>query len=140
MVRGRGAVGRNPGVRPVLDPVMALTSVKPIDEKSRSGPEVEEGGRPRPGAGLGGSPGGLLGRRSGRRCRRHGATGGSQGSKGCENTGRGHTNGERRMVSYMRGHTRGGCRVTVVMYRNLLSWCKELHVGISSLGAKSVIS
>ena len=52
----------------------------------------------------------------------------------------GHTNGERRMVSYMHGRTRGGCRVTVVMYTNLLSWCKGLHMGISSLGAKSAIS
>ena len=45
-VRGRGAVGRSPGVRPVLDPVMALRSVEPIGEKSRSGPEVEGGGDP----------------------------------------------------------------------------------------------
>ena len=33
-------------MRPVLDPVMALRSVEPIGEKSRSGPEVEGGGNP----------------------------------------------------------------------------------------------
>ena len=85
-------------------------------------------GRPRPGADVGGSPGSRLGRRSGRRCFRHGAAGGSQGSKGCENTGGNHTNGERRMVSYMHGRTTGGYRVTVVMYRSLLSWRKGLHL------------
>ena len=43
------------------------------------------------------------------------------------------------MVSYMHDRTRGGFRVTVVMYRNLLSWRKGLHLGICSLGAKSAI-
>ena len=37
-------MGRSPGVRPVLDAVVALISVGPIGEKSRSGPEAEGGG------------------------------------------------------------------------------------------------
>ena len=42
--RGSGAVGRKPGVRPVLGPVVARRSVGPMGEKSRSGPEAEGGG------------------------------------------------------------------------------------------------
>ena len=45
-VRGIGALGRNPGVRPVLDPVLALRSAEPMGEKSKSGPDVEGGGDP----------------------------------------------------------------------------------------------
>ena len=42
-------------------------------------------GRSRPGADVGGSPGGRLDRSGGGSgCFRHGAAGGSQGSKGCE--------------------------------------------------------
>ena len=82
-----------------------------------------------------GSRGGLLGGRGSRsRSGRHGVTGGSQGGKGRENTGGDHTNGERRMVSYMHGRTTGGYRVTVVMYRvtvvmyrGRLSWRRGLH-------------
>ena len=108
--------------------------------RSRAGPKVRVArrgevqkrtrcrrrGRSRLGADVGGSLGGMLGRRGGRRLR-HGAAGGSQGSKGGENTGGDHTNGERRMVSHMHGRTTGGYRVTVIMYRSRLSWRQGLH-------------
>ena len=42
--RGNGAVGRNPGVRPVRDPVEARRSAGPIGERSRTGPRAEGGG------------------------------------------------------------------------------------------------
>ena len=42
--RGSGAVGRKPGVRPVLDPVVARRSAGPMGDESRSGPEAEGGG------------------------------------------------------------------------------------------------
>ena len=42
--RGSGTVGRKPGVRPVLEPVLARSSAGAIGEKSRSGPEAEGGG------------------------------------------------------------------------------------------------
>ena len=38
-----GAVGRKPGVRPVLDPVVARRSVGAMGERSKSGPGAEEG-------------------------------------------------------------------------------------------------
>ena len=111
-----------------------------VPGRSRAGPKIRVAhrgevqkrtrcrrkGRPRPRADVGGSLGGMLGRRGGRRLR-HGAAGGSQGSKGGENTGGDHTNGERRMVSHMHGRTTGGYRVTVIMYRSRLSWRKGLH-------------
>ena len=43
-VRGSGAVGRKPGVRPVLAPVEARRSAGAIGERSRSGPGAEGGG------------------------------------------------------------------------------------------------
>ena len=43
-VRGIAAVGRNPGVRPVPEPVLARRSVGGIDERSKSGPGAEGGG------------------------------------------------------------------------------------------------
>ena len=45
-VLGTGAVGRSPGVRPVVDPVLTRRSVGPMREKSKSGPDVEGGGDP----------------------------------------------------------------------------------------------
>ena len=42
--RGSGTVGRNPGVRPVLEPVVARRSVAAMGERSRSGPGAREGG------------------------------------------------------------------------------------------------
>ena len=42
--RGIGTVGRNPGVRPVLEPVEARRSAGAIGERSRSGPGAEGGG------------------------------------------------------------------------------------------------
>ena len=42
--RGSGTVGRKPGVRPVLEPVLARRFVEAIGVKSRSGPEAEGGG------------------------------------------------------------------------------------------------
>ena len=42
-VRGIGAVGRNPGLRPVLEPVLARRSVGGIGERPKSGPEAEGG-------------------------------------------------------------------------------------------------
>ena len=41
-VRGNGAVGRNPGVRSVPEPVLARRSVRGIGERSKSGPGAEE--------------------------------------------------------------------------------------------------
>ena len=41
---GIGTVGRNPGVRPVLEPVEARRSAGPMGERSRGGPGAEEGG------------------------------------------------------------------------------------------------
>ena len=41
--RGIGTVGRNPGVRPVLEPVEARRSAGAIGERSRSGPGAEGG-------------------------------------------------------------------------------------------------
>ena len=43
-VRGIGAVGRNPGVRPVPEPRLARRSVGGIGERSKSGPGAEGGG------------------------------------------------------------------------------------------------
>ena len=43
-VRGSGAAGRNPGVRPVPEPVLAQISVGAIGERSKSGPGAEGGG------------------------------------------------------------------------------------------------
>ena len=40
-VRGSGAAGRSPGVRPVLEPVLARRSVEGVGEKSRSGRGAE---------------------------------------------------------------------------------------------------
>ena len=127
-VRGTGAVGRSPGVRPVVDPVLTRRSVGPMREKSKSGPDVEGGGDPVlvlmwaavPKVGLveeavDDALDMIL--REARKA-----------ARGVKTRGGGHTNGERRMVSYMHGRTRGGCRVTVVMYRNLLSWRKGLHL------------
>ena len=42
--RGTGAVGRNPRVRPVLEPVQARRSAGSMDRRSRSGPGTEAGG------------------------------------------------------------------------------------------------
>ena len=42
-VRGSGTVGRNPGVQPVLEPVLARRSVGGSGERFRSGPRVEGG-------------------------------------------------------------------------------------------------
>ena len=42
--RGSGTVGRKPGVRPDLDPVLAQRPVGAMGERSRSGPGVEGGG------------------------------------------------------------------------------------------------
>ena len=42
--RGIGPVGRNPGVRPVVEPVEARRSAGAIGERSRSGPGAEGGG------------------------------------------------------------------------------------------------
>ena len=42
--RGSGTAGRKPGVRPVLEPVMAQRSVGAMGERSRSGPGGEGGG------------------------------------------------------------------------------------------------
>ena len=42
--RGSGTVGRKPGVRPVLEPVLPRRSVGAIGERSRSGPGAEGGG------------------------------------------------------------------------------------------------
>ena len=42
--RGSGTVGRNPGVRPVLESVEARRSAVAIGERSRSGPGAEGGG------------------------------------------------------------------------------------------------
>ena len=39
--RGSGTVGRNPGVRPVLEPVEARKSAGAMDERFRSGPGAE---------------------------------------------------------------------------------------------------
>ena len=41
--RGSGTVGRNPGVRPVPEPVLARRSMGDISERSRSGPGAERG-------------------------------------------------------------------------------------------------
>ena len=43
-VCGSGAVGRNPGVPPVPEPVMARRSVGGNGERSKSGPGAEGGG------------------------------------------------------------------------------------------------
>ena len=43
-VRGSGAVGRKPGVRPVLAPVEARRSAGAIGERSGSGPGAKGGG------------------------------------------------------------------------------------------------
>ena len=42
--RGSGTVGRKPGVRPVLDPVLARRSMGAMGERSKSGPGAEGGG------------------------------------------------------------------------------------------------
>ena len=42
--RGSRTVGRNPGVRPILEPVKARRSVGAIGERSRSVPGAEGGG------------------------------------------------------------------------------------------------
>ena len=42
--RGIGTEGRNPGVRPVLEPVEARRSAGSMGERSRSGPGAEGGG------------------------------------------------------------------------------------------------
>ena len=42
--RGSGNVGRNPGVRPVLEPVVARRSVGAMGDRSKSGPGAEGGG------------------------------------------------------------------------------------------------
>ena len=42
--RGSGTVGRNPGVRPVPETVLARRSVGGIGERSKSGPGAEGGG------------------------------------------------------------------------------------------------
>ena len=44
---------------------------------------------------------------------------GSQGSKGRKIARRGHTDGERRVVSYTRRHSRGDCGDTVIIYRSM---------------------
>ena len=138
--RGSGTVGRNPGVRPVLEPVEVRRSAGAIIERSKSGPGAEGGGRSRPGGGLGGCPGGSLGRCSGgRNCRRH-ALGGLQGNKGRESARRGHTNGGSRMVSYTRRHTRGGCRGTVIIYRSQPLGGEEPYTGIWDLSANFTFS
>ena len=41
---GSGMVGRKPGVRFVLEPVLALRSVGAMGERSKSGPGAERGG------------------------------------------------------------------------------------------------
>ena len=41
-----------------------------------------------------------------------------RGGKGREIARRGHTDGERRVISYTRRHSRGGCRATVIIYRS----------------------
>ena len=38
---GSGTVGRKPGVRPVLEPVVARRSVEAMGERSKSGPGTE---------------------------------------------------------------------------------------------------
>ena len=43
--RGSGTVGRKPGVRPVLEPVVARRSVGAMGERSKSGPGAEGGGQ-----------------------------------------------------------------------------------------------
>ena len=43
-VRGSGAVGRNPGVQPVPEPVLDRMSVGGIGKRSKSGPGAEGGG------------------------------------------------------------------------------------------------
>ena len=43
-VRGSGAVGRNPWVRPVPEPVLVRRTVGGIGESSKSGPGAEGGG------------------------------------------------------------------------------------------------
>ena len=44
MVRGNGAVGRNLGVRPVPEPLLARRSMGGIGVRSKSGPGAEGGG------------------------------------------------------------------------------------------------
>ena len=120
-----GAVGRSPGVRPVLEPVLARRSGEGVGEKDDRGSGAVWAGE---------AAVVFWGEEAAEVVVAGMVTGGSQGGKGRENTGGDHTNGGRRMVSYMHGRTTGGYRVTVVMYRvtvvmyrGRLSWRRGLH-------------
>ena len=118
--RGSGTVGRNPGVRPVAEPVLDRRSVGGIGERSRSGPGAGGGGEAVLVVILGAEVLMLdLGDGVAEVLEEDMLRGGSQWSKGKKTARGAHTVGEGRVVSHKRRHSRGGCRNTVIIYRSM---------------------